>query len=308
MLDLIEQIDRLSLRDTKTLSQKALKATEEVGELAKAVLPYEGANCTNHRVPSGDKIIEECADIMLVAYSIMKVMGCSLADIESAIRRKANKWETLLDNEAATDLEKLDFEVHITVKEVEDLESFKSVCAEIGVKPIILDLYGTQTIKDVMTSSNFCGTTRGGLEYAKEIGQRLRDKGFDVLREKVETVPWHPAAQIKPIREPGYFEAHFAFHAPTDQLKQFCLDRNIHLSRNTMKVGQNSKVMGTYRVDAAQTTPARFLAEVDDIAAVAKSKGHHIDKIPHTEYALHDTNETHDSAWITGKSYKRSIV
>jgi hypothetical protein len=47
--DLIEFIKTLSLNDKKTLTQKALKTSEEVGELAKAVLPFEGAAGTLHR-------------------------------------------------------------------------------------------------------------------------------------------------------------------------------------------------------------------------------------------------------------------
>lgn len=37
-------IKKLSLSDKKTLSQKALKTCEEVGELAKAVLPFDSAH------------------------------------------------------------------------------------------------------------------------------------------------------------------------------------------------------------------------------------------------------------------------
>ena len=39
--DFKEFIKQLSLSDPKTLSQKALKTSEEVGELAKAVLLFE---------------------------------------------------------------------------------------------------------------------------------------------------------------------------------------------------------------------------------------------------------------------------
>jgi hypothetical protein len=47
--ELLDYIQNLSLRDFKTLSQKALKVSEECGELAKAVLPYDNAYATRHR-------------------------------------------------------------------------------------------------------------------------------------------------------------------------------------------------------------------------------------------------------------------
>jgi NTP pyrophosphatase (non-canonical NTP hydrolase) len=302
MKDLIEQIDRLSLRDTKTLSQKGLKAAEEVGELAKAILPYEGAHGTNHRVPSADKVAEECADVMLVAYSIMKVLGYSLTDIERAVQRKADYWQFLLDNEDKANLDALDFEIHITVEGASSIDAFKLACTELSVKPIVLDLYGDgQPIKDVMTSSVFRGNTKQAMDHAKELANKLRRMGFVVLREKIETVPWHPAAQVKAHQPSAYFEAHFGFQTDDEgMLRVFTKSRNIHLSRNTMKKGDQSVMMGTYRVDAQKTSPNKFQDDVSSICVDAVMAGHTITKKPHTEYSLFDTNEQHDREWIEG--------
>lgn len=303
MKDLINLIDRLSLRDTKTLSQKGLKAVEEVGELAKAILPYEGAHGTNHRVPSRDKVAEECADVLLVAYSIMKSMGLTSEEMIREISRKAHYWEFLLDNEDKADLQNLDFEIHITVREASSLEAFQQACAELQVKPIILDLYGeSAALKDVMTSSVFRGSTKQVVDHTKALAHRLREMGFDVLREKIETVPWHPAAMVKPVHSSAYFEAHFAFKTDdVDDLRRFSKARNIHLSRNTMKKGCDSVMMGTYRVDASLTTSNRFQDEVDSICIDSMLTGHSITKKPHTEYSLYDTNEQHDGQWLSGK-------
>ena len=41
--ELLSYIQKLSIRDKKTLSQKALKVTEECGELARVVLPFDNA-------------------------------------------------------------------------------------------------------------------------------------------------------------------------------------------------------------------------------------------------------------------------
>lgn len=296
--ELLDRIIDLSYRDTKTLSQKGLKAAEEVGELGKAILPFEGAHGTNHRPPVEDKVIEECADIILVAFSIMASMGKSVEEIAQVISRKTDYWEFLVDNEDKADLESLDFEVHITVEEAVDVERFSEDCKELGVKPIILDLYaGKTTIKDVMTSSHFRGNTRDAMTYAKRLAEGLREMGYRVLREKIETVPWHPAALVNASKASAYFEAHVAF-LPDERLADFARLHNIHLSRNTMKKNGDVVTMGTYRVDASETNSRAFGNAVENICKHAELVGLKIKSKPHTEYSLWDTNEKHDGEWL----------
>ncbi len=299
---LLNQINSLSLRDTKTLSQKGLKAAEEVGELARAILPLEGAYGTNHRLPCLDKVSEECADIILVAYSIMASLGLEIKDVMNILQRKADYWQFLIDNEDKTDINKLHFEIHVTVTDVPSLEAFQKDCNILGAKPIILDLYTEETtIKDIMTSSKIVGTTKDAVDYTKKLGRDLRALGYNVVREKIETVPWHPAAQIKPNNASAYFEAHLAFE-PNDEflLNNFAKMHDIHLSRNAMKKGDKSVTMGTYRVDASLTNPTAFDDNVALICKSARALGLHIREKPHTEYSLFDTNERHDGEWVNG--------
>lgn len=301
VLELSKRIYTLSLRDTKTLSQKGLKASEEVGELAKAILPFEGAHGTNHRCPNEDKVFEECADTMLVVLSIMHSMGKSNEDIVNELSRKTDYWQFLIDNEDKADLSSLDFEIHITVKEAE-VEPFMEDCSAIGVKPIILDLYTDGgPIKDVMTSSRFRGSTTEVMRHTKDLAKELRDLGYVVVREKIETVPWHPAAMVQPPKQSAYFEAHIAFD-PDERLRAFAELHNVHMSRNAMKKGTDVVAMGTYRVSADQTSPDAFKSMVEKICQSAELVGLKIRSRPHVEYSLWDTNEQHDKAWINGSS------
>ncbi len=80
--ELLNYIRSLSLKDTKTLSQKALKTTEEVGELAKAILPFDGAHGTNHRFVNKENITEECVDVILCALSIAYSLGSTDSSLE----------------------------------------------------------------------------------------------------------------------------------------------------------------------------------------------------------------------------------
>ncbi len=73
--ELFEYIQRLSLADKKTLSQKALKVAEESGELAKVVLPFDNAAGTIHRFIEKGRILEESVDVILTAISIAYELG-----------------------------------------------------------------------------------------------------------------------------------------------------------------------------------------------------------------------------------------
>ena len=163
-------IKDLSIKDKKTLSQKGLKLAEEVGELARAILPYDSAPGTNHRFSDREQILEEMNDML---------------------GKKSKKWAQLqLKEESATF--PLPFEIHITVDTTEnffecDIDGFKSKCQEFGVKPIVLDLEMKEgSIKDVMTSSKHFGDNRSAYEEANRITNELNSFGYKVVRKKID--------------------------------------------------------------------------------------------------------------------------
>ncbi len=204
-----EFIKQLSLNDKKTLSQKALKTCEEVGELAKAILPFDSASGTHHRFVDKEKILEEIADVHLTNISIAYSLGFTDDEIMNMIHQKSLKWSQLQAKEDNIKFP-LPYEIHITVNAVEmrdtilfdrkgfDVDLFRRFYQSIGVKPIVLDLETTDgDITDVMTSSKFFGDNRGSYEESQRIVSELEESGFEVLRTKIETVPWHPMAPQK---------------------------------------------------------------------------------------------------------------
>lgn len=54
------------------------------------------------------------------------------------------------------------------------------------------------SLKDVMTSSKHFGDNRSAYEEANRIANKLTSFGYKVVRKKIETVPWHPAAPVIP--------------------------------------------------------------------------------------------------------------
>jgi len=341
-----DYIKELSKKDKKTLSQKALKLVEEVGELARVVLPYDSAHGTNHRFIDREAILEEIADVHLTNISIAHSLGFTEDELNEMMVRKAEKWGSLQAKEEQATFP-LPFEIHVTVDvdleigEGDVLNSwsgsisrFKEDCVEIGVKPIVIDLEinDGSILKDVMTSSKHFGDNRSAYEESERIVSELKDKGYKVVRNKIETVPWHPAApQDKdkdhplwhgdPIPNGCYFESHIGVIVTKDtkedleELVDF-LNESIcefsgtaKLSKNFFKKTEDGIFVNmlTYRSNMANAK--EFEAEVRSIERIISGKNNwgmldsfrsfEYEKVE-IEYAVYDTNVTHDAKWILG--------
>ncbi len=317
---LVEYIKHLSLQDKKNLTSKTLKTTEEVGELAKAVLPFENAAGTLHRFTDRNKILENVADVYLSAISIAYGMNFTDEEIENMIERKARKWSMLQANEADVKFP-LPYEIHITIERPNDIELFKEICKEIGVKPIIIDLEknGDTVMSDVMTSSIHYGDNKSALEEAERIsldlsvpheyydsneGDRKKFIDYKVLRTKIETVPWHPAAPSMKndlqMKEGNYFESHLRIVITEDRrplLDKIANEFGAHLSRNYFKkLSENEYIiMMTYR--KKEIVSEVFKVKVNVLKDVLESHNFEVDKIE-IEFAIYDSNHKHDNRWI----------
>lgn len=99
------------------------------------------------------------------------------------------------------------YEIHVTVN-TDDVATFKTDCQEIGVKPILIETEKAGCYnKQVMTSSKHSG--ENCLETLSNITSLLYDKGYNVLREKVEIYP-------DEIKHPNflYYESHLRLRLP----------------------------------------------------------------------------------------------
>ena len=339
-----EFIKQLSLNDKKTLSQKALKTCEEVGELAKAVLPFDSAHGTNHRFVDREKILEEIADVHLTNISIAYSLGFTDEEINDMVYKKTIKWSEMQAKEDKAKFP-LPFEIHITVdlnksthatikylldeKKIDKslykdttgidylINIFKGICQDVNVKPIVIDLElkDNNLIKDVMTSSKHIGDNRSAFEECERISNYLTSKGLVVVRKKIETVPYHPAAPVistgKEIPNGCYFESHIGVIISPDEkddLNDFVnniltngqlieLSGKAKLSRNFFKPVKDGKFVNmlTYRSNICGRP--KFQLEVEGIKHLLKEEGFEFEKVE-VEYSIYDTNVSHDSAWI----------
>jgi NTP pyrophosphatase (non-canonical NTP hydrolase) len=337
-------IKTLSIKDKKTLSQKTLKLVEEVGELARIILPYDSAHGTNHRFTDKEAILEEIVDVYLSNISIAHSLGFTDEEFKEMLFKKSQKWSKLQTSEERSEFP-LPYEIHVTVdfddmfsnkwlsritdngvikypikdKELqrkmwndELVEKFKNDCKELLVKPIILDLEinNTNSIKDIMTSSKHFGDNRSAYEESKRIVNRLSKKGYKVLRNKIETVPWHPGAPEEVDKEMDkgtYFESHIGVIINKEQKERLNeiiesisnLDGGkVKLSRNFFKKADNDGNyvnMLTYRNNTCGKN--KFESGVYYIQSLLNQHNFNFQKVE-IEYALYDTNITHDYKWI----------
>ena len=342
-MNINDYIKDLSIKDKKTLSQKALKLVEEVGELARVVLPYDSAHGTNHRFIDREALLEEVVDVHLTNISIAHSLGFNEDELNEMMTRKAEKWATLQAREDKVTFP-LPYEIHVTVdlensythKHIneESLDEFKEDCKSIGVKPIVIDLEmkDRSSMKDVMTSSKFFGDNRTAYEESERIAKRLKEMGYSVVRNKIETVPWHPAApQDKdkdhplwhgdPIPNGCYFESHIGVIV-TKETKQDLEDLvdflnesicefsgTAKLSKNFFKKTDDGKFINMLTYRSNMVNAKEFEGEVRSIEKIISGKNDwsmlsHFRSFEYEkveiEYAIYDTNVTHDAKWILG--------
>lgn len=309
----LKYIRHLSKEDQKTLSQKVLKLFEEGGELAKVALPYDGAYATNHRFVEREKILEECIDSVLCALSVAYHLDFTDEEIDEMFNRKAEKWARLQANEK--DLKyPIPFEIHVTIAadKTKSLEAFRAACHLIDVKPVVIDLQNDSHYiqSDVMASSKHFGTNTSAYREVQHIARALEEVGFSVIRSKVETVPWHPAAPRSLVHDtmpPNcYFEAHIpiTMHPATKERLAYALEydkEDVHVSSNAFKKHEDGKetIMLTYRT--YDGTLGMFEGKVERILHHLEVRGHSTWIIgkPMKEFSIYDTKVSHDAQWLT---------
>ncbi len=310
----LDYIKLLTKKDKKSLVEKGLKTSEEVGELSKRILPLSNAKGTLHKFVTKKNVLEETVDVILSALSIAYDLGFEDSDIEEMMYNKCIYWNELQSKEEKVNSNEIPFEIHVTVKSV-NLEYFKEKCNQLNVKPIILELQNLKndnTLQDVMTSSNFIGSNTEAYNEVKRISDGLTQAGFIVVREKIETVPWHPSAPSiidtnAKMPENCYFETHFNIICDDkrkDNLKQLAEKWDCHLSKNIFKkIDENTyKIMVTYR--SYNALYENFKDRVEVIKNDFITNNYTVDKVI-LEFAIYDTKISHDFNWLNNNELEK---
>jgi len=199
------------------------------------------------------------------------------------------------------------FEAHVTVEALNpgEQERFRSVCASLGVKSVLIELPEGATRSQPMTSSYHRGSLQAVAGQVADIARSLRKQHFPVTRIKLEAVVGNTdvpetdeEAQTWPAG--NYFEFHVKVSLPVDAdlepLRVLCRRHRAHLSSNAFQREGNQtqrfvtlRVYGGGRLRASQ----QFEFLLTDLERAGYSLSNRL-----REYTIYDSNQDIDAGWI----------
>ncbi len=196
------------------------------------------------------------------------------------------------------------FEIHITVKKGILFSHFQKICEELGVKALLIWNYNRDgdIIHDWMTRSVIRGSVADAYKEMHLVSFGLGDAGIEVVRNKIETVPWlyDSLQKTKP-----YFETHIEVSVKSSKIhciyNENVLDFVIDMAHKLGGyVSQNSNkpdtAMITFRMD--HVNDYEFKMYVKRMRSVLGSSLYIGKEI--IEMTIHDDNKSHDDSWLNG--------
>jgi hypothetical protein len=154
-----------------------------------------------------------------------------------------------------------------------------------------------------MTSSKITGTINSVHEEIDRIVSGLESKGFEVVREKIESAPWHPEAPSElgdKMPANCYFEAHVGCIISNEEksrLKELAKIAGAHLSKNFFKKSDGGRFVNMVTLRNYDCTSKNFILEVKDFEAMLREENIKFEKVE-TEFCLYDTKVSHDYLWL----------
>jgi hypothetical protein len=137
------------------------------------------------------------------------------------------------------------FEAHLTVQADghERREAFRRLCAELGVKCVLIELARGVSRSQPMTASYHRGNLPDVMKEIEALHTRLWQGGFPVVRVKLEAVASNPGVPVTDDEAAAGPEGYFEFHAKLrlpggtdlEPLRVVCDRHGAHLSRNERK-------------------------------------------------------------------------
>ena len=88
------KIQDYSIKESNSLLRRLGKTTEEVGEMAEAILCVEDPNNTSYKLLTTQDVKEECVDVILMVLSIFfdKKINGTLFELTNLLHKKCDKW------------------------------------------------------------------------------------------------------------------------------------------------------------------------------------------------------------------------
>lgn len=202
------------------------------------------------------------------------------------------------------------FEAHVTtqVQDIGERERFRRLCAEWGVKCVLIELPQGETRSQPMTASYHHGDLPKVIEEVTALGQRLRAAGFPIERLKLEAVATNeglPESEEDVRRFPreNYFEFHIKLLLPADvdeeALQKLVEQHQARLSRNALKAHEDGMKERFVTLRLYHMGRIRAFETFERLVTVLSTAGYHVvHKIK--EYTIYDSTVTLDAGWIDG--------
>ena len=88
------KIQDYSIKESNSLLRRLCKTTEEVGEMAEAILCVDDPNNTSYKSFDVKDVKEECVDVLLMVLSIFfdKKINGTLYELTNLLHKKCDKW------------------------------------------------------------------------------------------------------------------------------------------------------------------------------------------------------------------------
>lgn len=91
-INIFKQIKETNQFERKTIQEKVIKATEEIGELAEAVLSSNKVSGCEYKNKNVEDVLEESIDLAIVALSIALDIG-TVDEVINQFEKKIDKWK-----------------------------------------------------------------------------------------------------------------------------------------------------------------------------------------------------------------------
>jgi hypothetical protein len=200
------------------------------------------------------------------------------------------------------------FESHVTVRAEgpEQIERFRELCRERGLKCLLIELARGTYHSQPMTATHHEGSFEDVLAEAQAAARFFRDSGLEVTRVKIEADPTSrgvPGTDLEAARLPptNYFEFHLlvtlARMIELPALGEICEKHNAHLSSNAFKraTAEETQRFVTMRLEGAGLK--RASAVFEELARAVEAAGYQTSRQVH-EYVVYDSNVSLDAGWM----------
>ena len=200
-------------------------------------------------------------------------------------------------------------EIHVTITPINtsDIENFSRACADLRVKPLIINLSNGMPVQP-MTCSMVVGTFLDAKRQAELIQVGLKKSGFTVNRIKIEASPQHEMLKSNWSGPICYFECHIKLLLPNaddvGRLAQLCKAHDVHLSRNALKTDELGASERFVTIRRCASSIDVFKVLTNSVADMLRDKGYRILKSV-IEVCVYDDNELIDE-YESGRNKNRT--